>query len=77
MFKNFKSIIDSALEDLSKRFERFNDVTRSFECIYKVLDLKESNLEQYCEKLAQAYCLSFPELISQLRLFRCYMSSKK
>ena len=60
-----------------KRFERFNDVGRSFECIYKVLDLKESKLEQHCEKLAQANGLSFSELISQLRLFRSYMSAKK
>ena len=75
--KNFKRIIDSALEDLSTRFEGFNEVTQSFECIYKVLDLKESKLEQHCEKLAQAYGLSFPELISQLRLFRSYMSAKK
>ena len=73
------SYIDTVLKDLDSRFDGFNSVRRaSFDCIFKVLELPETELRTMARSLAEAYYnIPSHELFDQLKLFRTLAEVKK
>ena len=71
------SYVNSVLEDLEFRFEGFDSVTAAFDCIFKVLELEESDLREVARPLVEAYGVPIFELVDHLKLFRSVASVKK
>ena len=71
------SYINTVLEDLESRFDGFNSVTASFDCIFKVLEVSEDQLRELARPISEAYKISLSDLVDQLKLWRTVAKVKK
>ena len=63
--------------DLDSRFEGFNDVTASFDCIFNLLDITNDELFSMSKTISTAYGIPHSDLVLELNLFRTTMEVKK
>ena len=70
------TFIDFVLEDLESRFEEFNDVTVSFDCIFNLLDITSDELFSMSKTISSAYGIPHSDLVLELNLFRTTMEAK-
>ena len=71
-----ETFIDLVLSDLDSRIDGFNTVIPPFDCVFKLLDLRESELRDMSKTLARAYAISHSDLLAEMILFRTIMQAK-
>ena len=59
-----------------QRFEGFNDVTASFDCIFNLLDITSDELFSMSKPISSAYGIPHSDLVLELNLFRTTMEAK-